>query len=176
MATAVVVGTTIGSGVFKKAQVVAENVPDFGTAALAWVLVGFLALFGGLTIAEVASLYPRAGGCYVFLREAYGRLAGFLWGWVDFWIIRSASIAALATIFSESLYDVLRDPALADRLGYSPEGPALAQTNEMYVTLAVIFGLALVNVRGVKWGGVLQLLSRWSRSAHCWPSSPCRSS
>jgi amino acid transporter len=157
MATAVVVGTTIGSGVFKKAQVVAENVPNFETAALAWILVGFLALFGGLTIAEVASLYPRAGGAYVFLREAYGRLAGFLWGWVDFWIIRSASIAALATIFSESLYDVLRDPALADRLGYSPEGPALAQTNEMYVTLAVIFGLALVNVRGVKWGGVLQL-------------------
>ena len=51
----------------------------------------------------MATLYPRAGGCYVFLREAYGRLAGFLWGWVDFWIIRSASIAALATVFSESL-------------------------------------------------------------------------
>jgi amino acid transporter len=157
MAMAVVVGTTIGSGVFKKAQVVAENVPDFGTAALAWVLVGFLALFGGLTIAEVASLYPRAGGCYVFLREAYGRLAGFLWGWVDFWIIRSASIAALATVFSESLFNVLRDPALAGRLGYSPGSPALAQANEMYVTLSVILGLALVNVRGVKWGGVLQL-------------------
>ncbi len=149
MATAVVVGTTIGSGVFKKAQKVAENVPDFNWAATAWILVGVLALLGGLTIAEVASLYPRAGGCYVFLREAYGRLAGFLWGWVDFWIIRSASIAALATIFSESLYDALR--------AYAPDDPRLTPANEVYVTLAVVFGLALVNVRGVKWGGLLQL-------------------
>jgi amino acid transporter len=157
MATAVVVGTTIGSGVFKKAQKVAESVPDFGWAAASWVLIGVLALLGGLTIAEVASLYPRAGGPYVFLREAYGRLAGFLWGWVDFWIIRSASIAALATIFSESLYTVLRDPAVAARLGYAPDSPNLTPAREVYVTLAIILGLALVNIRGVKWGGVLQL-------------------
>ncbi len=156
-ATAIVVGTTIGSGVFKKAQVVAENVPNLGFAALAWVLIGVLALLGGLTIAEVATLYPRAGGAYVFLREGYGRLAGFLWGWVEFWIIRSASIAALATIFSESLFNVLRDPALAGRLGYEPGTSALAQANEVYTTLAVILSLALVNLRGVKWGGVLQL-------------------
>jgi amino acid transporter len=157
MATAVVVGTTIGSGVFKKAQVVAANVPDFGWAAAAWVLIGVLAMLGGLTIAEVVVLYPRAGGNYVFLREAYGRLAGFLWGWVEFCIIRSASIAALATIFSESLFNVFRDPALAARLGYSAGSPALAQANEKFSTVAVILGLALVNVRGVRWGGVLQL-------------------
>jgi amino acid transporter len=156
-AMAVVVGTTIGSGVFKKAQVVAANVPDLGFTALAWVSVGGLALLGGLTIAEVASLYPLAGGPYVLLREAYGRAAGFLWGWVDFWIIRSASIAALATIFSESLFDVLRAPTVADLFGYSPSTAALAQSNEVYSTLAVIVGLTLVNVRGVRWGGVLQL-------------------
>jgi APA family basic amino acid/polyamine antiporter len=157
MATAVVVGTTIGSGVFKKAQIVSTNVPNFWWAATAWIAIGVLALLGGLSIAEVASLYPRAGGAYVFLREGYGRLAGFLWGWVEFWIIRSASIAALATIFSESLFNVLRDPALASRLGYSPDIPSLNSANEVYTTLAVIFGLALVNARGVKWGGVLQL-------------------
>jgi amino acid transporter len=156
-AIAVVVGTTIGSGVFKKAQVVAANVPNLGWTAAAWVLIGVLAMLGGLTIAEVVVLYPRAGGNYVFLREAYGRLAGFLWGWVEFCIIRSASIAALATIFSESLFNVLRDPALANRLGYSSDTPALAQGNEIYTTLAVILGLALVNVRGVQWGGLLQL-------------------
>src|SRR3954447_24768444 len=107
MATAVVVGTVIGSGVFKKPQAVAEGVPYFGLAALAWVLCGLLALLGALAYAEVATLYPRAGGNYVFLREGYGRLAGFLWGWVDFWIIRSASLAALATIFSESLASMI---------------------------------------------------------------------
>ena len=123
-ATAVVVGTTVGSGVFMKAQKVAANVPNFGWTAAAWVLIGLLALLGGLTIAEVAALYPRAGGNYVFLREAYGRLTGFLWGWVDFWIIRAASIAALATVFSTSLYNVLNDPALAARLGYTPRSGA----------------------------------------------------
>ena len=73
-----------------------------------WVLGGVLALLGALALAEVAVLFPRAGGNYVFLREGYGRMAGFLWGWVEFWIIRSASIAALATMFTESFHDVLK--------------------------------------------------------------------
>src|SRR6516225_10330904 len=91
MATAVVIGTVIGSGVFKKGRNVAEAVPEFGLAMAVWVLVGLLALFGALAIAEVAVLFPRAGGNYVFLREGYGRMWVFLWGWVEFWIIRSAS-------------------------------------------------------------------------------------
>jgi amino acid transporter len=149
MGTAVVVGTVIGSGIFKKPQVVAQSVPFFGMAALVWVLGGLLALLGALTLAEVAVLYPRAGGNYVFLREAYGRLAGFLWGWVEFWIIRGASLAALATIFTESFHDMLKEFAgpAADRLGYWPQKG---------LTVAVIMGLALVNVRGVRWGGFLQ--------------------
>src|SRR5438309_1472541 len=105
-ATAVVVGTVIGSGVFKKPQSIAESVHQFGLAALVWVLGGLLVLLGALAYAEVAVLYPRAGGNYVFLREGYGRLAGFLWGWVEFWIIPSASLAALATAFTESLNGV----------------------------------------------------------------------
>src|SRR5437879_11219652 len=109
MATAVVIGTVIGSGIFQKPQRVAENVPFFGLVALVWILGGLLALLGSLAYAEVAVLYPRAGGNYVFLREGYGRLAGFLWGWVEFWIIRSASLAALATLFCQSLHDVLRE-------------------------------------------------------------------
>src|SRR5947199_5778446 len=98
MATAVVVGTVIGSGVFKKPQAVAENLPSFGLAAVVWVAGGLLALLGSLALAEVAVLFPRAGGNYVFLREGYGRLAGFLWGWVAFWIIRADSLAALAPL------------------------------------------------------------------------------
>src|SRR5262245_15818764 len=114
MGTAVVVGTVIGSGVFKKPQVVAENVPFFGMAATIWVLGGVLALLGALALAEVAVLYPKAGGNYVFLREAYGRWAGFLWGWVEFWIIRAASLAALATVFSESLHNMLGNDAFQE--------------------------------------------------------------
>lgn len=158
MAIAVVVGTVIGSGVFKKPQVVAENVPFFGVAALVWVLGGLLALLGALSLAEVAVLYPRAGGNYVFLREGYGRLAGFLWGWVEFWIIRAASLAALATVFSESLHDVLRNPSFQRQFGLNLGTEPLSLWQQRWLTVAVILGLALVNIRGVRWGGMLQLL------------------
>src|SRR5438128_11568762 len=86
---AIVVGTVIGSGVFFKPKAIATDVPYAGLAAVVWVLGGLLAMTGALVYAEVASVLPRAGGNYVFLREGYGRLAGWLWGWVDFWMIRS---------------------------------------------------------------------------------------
>src|SRR6476646_235123 len=108
MATAIVVGTVIGSGVFKKPEAVARSVPDFFWVAVVWIVGGVLAFLGALAITEVAVLLPRAGGNYVFLREGFGRLAGFLWGWVEFWIIRAASLAALSTIFTESFHDILK--------------------------------------------------------------------
>jgi amino acid transporter len=154
MATAVVVGTVIGSGIFKKPQSVAENVPNFGCAALVWILGGLLAFLGALALAEVAVLFPRAGGNYVFLREGYGRLFGFLWGWVEFWIIRTASIAALATVFAESLHSVLR-AWYKFHDGWA--GDVFSYWEERLVTVGVITALALVNVRGVKWGGLLQV-------------------
>lgn len=143
MAAAVVVGTVIGSGVFKKAKNVAENVPDFGPAMGVWMLGGVLALFGALALAEVAVLFPKAGGNYVFLREAYGRMWGFLWGWVEFGIIRSASIAALATMFAESLNDVL--------------GKRLDADDRLGVTVGSIVFLSLVNIRGTRLGGGVQV-------------------
>jgi amino acid transporter len=153
MATAVVVGTVIGSGIFKKPAIVAENVPYFGLAALVWVLCGLLVLVGALSYAEVATLYPRAGGNYVFLREGYGRLAGFLWGWIEFWVIRGASLAALATMFTTSFAAVLREVVGPDR-----SGELLGYWPQRLLTVSVIVGLALINVRGVRWGGVVQLL------------------
>src|SRR5262245_65497033 len=157
MATAVVIGTVIGSGVFKKPQTVAENVPYFGLVAFVWVLTGLLAFLGALALAEVAVLYPKAGGNYVYLREGYGRLGGFLWGWVEFCIIRSASIAALATIFAESLHDVLRNRAIQEAFRLDLGSNPLGFWPLRLLTVAVILGLALVNVRGVRWGGYLQL-------------------
>jgi amino acid transporter len=157
MATAVVVGTVIGSGVFKKPQSVAEHVPNFGLAALTWVLGGLLVLLGALAYAEVTVILPRAGGNYVFLREAYGRLAGFLWGWVDFCIIRSASLAALATVFTESLHDVLRNESFQQAVGLPP-GTQLGFWSQRVLTVSVLLLLALVNVRGVRWGGLVQLV------------------
>ena len=157
-ATAIVVGTVIGTGVFKKSAVVAQNVPFFGVAALVWIVVGLLALLGALAIAEVAVLYPKAGGNYVFLREAYGRLWGFLFGWVEFWMIRSGSIAALATIFAESLVDVLKNPVFQERTGLNLGSDPISFWQQQWLTVAVIIGLAFVNILGVRWGGLLQLL------------------
>jgi amino acid transporter len=151
MATAVVVGTVIGSGVFKKPQAVADAVPYSGLVALVWVLGGLLALLGALSLAEVSVLYPKAGGNYVFLREGYGRPFGFLWGWVEFWIIRTASIAALANIFTENFHTVLQQ-AVGSTV------PVLDFWTLQGVTVTVIAGLAFVNVLGVRWGGGVQLL------------------
>ncbi|QDU21431.1 APC family permease [Urbifossiella limnaea] len=153
MAAAIVVGTVIGSGVFKKARNVAENVPETGLALSVWVLGGVLALLGALAYAEVATLFPRAGGNYVFLREAYGRMAGFLWGWVEFWIIRTGSIAALATMFTESFHDVLRQALYP---GQSVE--VLAFWPRQALTVLVIAALAALNARGTILGGRLQVV------------------
>jgi len=151
-ATAIVAGTVIGSGVFKKPQSIAANVPGFDLIAVVWILGGVLALLGALTLAEVTVLFPRAGGNYVFLREGYGRLAGFLWGWVEFWIIRTASIAALATIFIESLHDILRQTQ-----GATGTEEVLSFWQRQILTAGVLVALAGVNIRGVRWGGGLQL-------------------
>jgi amino acid transporter len=157
MAVAVVIGTVIGSGVFKKPQVVAENVPYFGLAALVWVLGGVLALLGGLSLAEVAVRYPRAGGNYIYLREGFGPLWGFLWGWVDFGIVKSASIAALATVFADSLVEVVTNPAVTARLSADFEATLAGPWPRVGLTAAVILLLSLINVIGVRWGGGLQL-------------------
>jgi len=154
MATAIVVGTVIGSGVFKKASVVSQNVPESGLALLAWVLVGVLTLLGALALAEVAVIVGKAGGNYAILRDAYGRWAGFLWGWVEFWIIRSGSIAALATIFTESLHDILRQLVDPQR----PDLDVLQPWARTGVTASVIAVLGLVNARGTRLGGGLQVV------------------
>jgi APA family basic amino acid/polyamine antiporter len=148
-ATAIVVGTVIGSGVFKKASVVSTKLPEFGPAMLAWILVGFLTLIGALILAEVVVIVGKAGGNYAILREAYGEWAGFLWGWVEFWIIRTGSIAALATIFSASLLDILGK--------FNPD-QALGDEAKVIVTCLTIAVLGLVNGRGTNWGGGLQIL------------------
>jgi amino acid transporter len=150
---AVIVGSVIGSGVFKKPQEVAQNVPHFEWAAAAWILGGVLALLGALALAELGAMMPRAGGNYVFLKEAYGPLWGFLWGWIEFWIVRTGSIAALATIFSESLHEILK-----------AEYP-LDPWQQRFTTASVIALLSLVNAAGVRWGGLVQNLTTWLKVA-----------
>jgi basic amino acid/polyamine antiporter, APA family len=152
MATAIIVGVVIGSGIFKKPAQVAETVPETGLALFAWVLCGILTLMGALVIAEIATLYPRAGGVYVFLTEAFGRWAGFLWGWVEFWIIRSASIAALSTMLIEQLHDVCRHLR-----GMQLHETMFSKELQVAMTVTLIAVIALVNARGTRLAGMLQM-------------------
>lgn len=102
-ATAVLVGTTIGSGIFRVPAGVAATLGDPGPILLAWVLGGVLALCGALTLAELAAALPRSGGVFAFILEGFGPLPAFLFGWAELAVIRAAALGAISTIFAEYL-------------------------------------------------------------------------
>ena len=84
---------------FVQASELTEHVPRIWAVLLAWSVSGVLTLFGALACAELASAFPRTGGVYVFLKETYSPVVGFLWGWAMFWVMHSGIIAAMATVF-----------------------------------------------------------------------------
>ncbi|MCA9685685.1 MAG: amino acid permease, partial [Myxococcales bacterium] len=90
-AVAVLVGSTIGSGIFRSPAVVAADIDQFLPFVLAWVLGGLVALAGALTFAELGGMFPRTGGIYVYIREAFGPLPAFLFGWAELLILRPAA-------------------------------------------------------------------------------------
>src|SRR5262245_41430377 len=99
-ALCVVVGSTIGSGIFLVPAVVAKDARSMSAIVVLWIVGGLFSLAGALTLAELGAMLPRAGGPYVYLREAYGRLPAFLFGWTEFLIIRAGSVATLAAAFA----------------------------------------------------------------------------
>ena len=99
-AAAIVIGDVIGTGVFLKARVMTCNVGTPGLVVTVWVVAGLLSLAGALTYAELAAMMPRAGGEYVFIRQAYGRLPSFLYGWTRFFVASTGGIAGLAAGFA----------------------------------------------------------------------------
>lgn len=146
-ALCVLVGSVIGSGIFIVPARVAQQVPGMGAIALAWVVGGVFCLAGALTLSELAAMLPQAGGQYVYLREAYGRLPAFLFGWTEFLIIRAGSMATLAAAFALYFAQVAPAPG-----GWNP---LVWQTSAAVVAIAVV---AAVNVVGTKWGGRLQVV------------------
>jgi len=101
--TLITVGSVIGTGIFLVSGDIVRAAPHAGLLLLVWLVGGLLSLAGALTYAELGAMYPRAGGIYVYLREAYGPLPGFLYGWASFLVIMSGGIAALAVGFAEYL-------------------------------------------------------------------------
>jgi APA family basic amino acid/polyamine antiporter len=139
----IVVGTTIGSGIFITPAKIAENVGPFGFGAIlgVWVICGLLSLAGALVYAELAAMFPRAGGQYVYLREAYGPLWGFLYGWMEFWVARAGSCAALGVAFAR--YAAVFTGGEGDWA-------------QRWTAFLVVVILTCVNYAGVRWGGTVQ--------------------
>ena len=102
-AVAVLIGSTIGSGIFRVPASVAERLQSPGPVLLAWVIGGVIALFGALTLAELAGALPRSGGVFAYILEAFGPMPAFLFGWSELTVIRASALGAIATIFAEYL-------------------------------------------------------------------------
>ena len=139
-AIGVVVGTTIGSGIFRVPSVVAAETGSVAGIATVWILGGVLSLFGALTLAELATLHPRSGGIYVFLREAYGPRIAFLFGWTQLVLIRPSALGAIALIFAEYLGDFV---------------PMSAGGVRVAAALAIV-AIGAVNMRSVSWGATFE--------------------
>lgn len=145
-AVAMVVGSIIGSGIFLKVGVAATELKTFGPIISVWIILGLVTLCAALALAELAAMMPNAGGPYLYLREAYGRLPAFLWGWTEFWVIRTGSLGALSAGTVIYLNSAIKHKY---PLSHSMQG-ALA------VTLILV--LTAVNWRSTRWGASVQNL------------------
>jgi amino acid transporter len=143
--TALIVGITIGSGIFRKPQTLAGLVPDARIILALWVGFGLVSLCGALALAELSSMLPRTGGAYVFVHAAYGEAAAFVFGWLYLLVSTPAAIGALATFFAELLLGLL---------GRGPQ--ALPPWAIPAVASAAITVLVVANVLGARLGAAIQ--------------------
>ncbi len=159
-AASIVVGTVIGSGIFLVPKAMVLQVGSVEMVGLVWVVGGLLSLFGALTYAELAAALPEAGGEYVYLREAYGPLWSFVYGWTQTWVAKSGSIATLATGFFYYLtnfHPELNAVAYTVPLPIGPGGAPLELRYGQFLAMALILCLAGVNYFGVRIGGGVQV-------------------
>jgi APA family basic amino acid/polyamine antiporter len=142
-AVAVLIGSTIGSGIFRVPATVAERIGYPGPALLAWVIGGLIALFGALTLAELAGALPRSGGVFAYILESFGPLPAFLFGWSELTVIRASALGAIATIFAEYLGR------------FMPLSPLQVR----WIAAAAIVAVAFLNYLGVNRAAILMNLA-----------------
>ena len=160
-AVSVNVANIIGTGVFLKARVMTCNVETPGRALAVWIFAGLLSLAGALTYAELLAMMPRAAGEYGIVRDAYGRPLGFIYGWTQFLIARTASAAALAVGFAIFLNDFLGGSLRHVYLTYTlPGGHTLSFGRLQLVALGAIVITTVINCAAVSFsGGVASVLT-----------------
>ncbi len=160
-AISIVIGTVIGSGIFRVPQTMTQTAGSVSMVFIVWIVGGILTMAGALTYAELASMLPGAGGEYVYLTEAYGPIWGFLYGWTQMWVAKSGSIATLATAFFEysgNFWPELERVFFQIPLPLGEHGAPLNVSYGQIFAIVVILVLGVVNYFGVRTGGNLQIV------------------
>jgi APA family basic amino acid/polyamine antiporter len=167
-ASMIVVGSMIGSGIFITSAESARLVGAPGWLLVAWALAGVLTITGALCCAELAAMMPRAGGQYVFLREAYGPAAGFLFGWSLLLVIQTGTIAAVAVAFARFM-GVLAPQISESNYIIAPThlffGYAISLSTAQLVAIVLILLLTISNTRGLKTGKLIQNTFTFTKTA-----------
>ena len=169
-ATMIVVGSMIGSGIFITSAESARLNGAPGWLLLAWTIAGLLTITGALCCSELATMMPRAGGVYVFFREAYGPAMGFLYGWTLFLVIQTGTIAAVAIAFGKFL-GVFVPAVSAENYLFTSEpviiggGYAISLSTQQLVAITLIMLLTWTNTRGLKLGTLVQNTFTFAKTA-----------
>src|SRR5437016_4455064 len=157
--TMVVVGSMIGSGIFLVSADMARTIGSAGWLLAAWLLTGVLTVVGALSYGELAAMMPRAGGQYVYLREAFSPLWGFLYGWTLFMVIQTGTIAAVSVGFARYfgvLWPWLREDHYLVAPVHLTSGYALSLSTTQLVAILLIALLTWTNTRGLEYGRIVQ--------------------
>src|SRR5216683_518093 len=157
--TMIVVGSMIGSGIFIVAADISRQTGSAGGLLLTWILTGVLTISAALSYGELAALFPHAGGQYVYLREAYSPLWGFLYGWTLFLVIQTGTIAAVAVAFARYLGVLV--PTISPTNWIVPPidlpaGLALSLSTQQLIAILLIVLLTFINTRGLQVGKIIQ--------------------
>src|SRR5437773_2098183 len=167
-ASMIVIGSMIGSGIFITSAESARLTGAPGWLLLAWAVAGLMTITGALCCSELATMMPRAGGVYVFLREAYGPSLGFLFGWTLFLVIQTGTIAAVAIAFAKFV-GVFARAIATDHYLVGPinlaGGYAISLSTEQLVAVALILLLTWTNTRGLETGKFVQNTFTFAKTA-----------
>ena len=169
-ATMIVIGSMIGSGIFITSAETARLSGAPGWLLLAWTIAGLLTITGALCCAELATMMPRAGGVYVFFREAYGPATGFLYGWTLFLVIQTGTIAAVAIAFAK-FFGVFVPGISPDNYLFTEKpiplggGYALSLSTQQLTAILLIALLTWTNTRGLKLGTIVQNTFTFAKTA-----------
>jgi len=154
-ATMLVAGSMIGSGIFIVSAEVARSVGSAGALLLMWVLAGVVTLIAAMSYGELSGMFPKAGGQYVYLREAYNPFVAFLFGWTQFGVIQTGTIAAVAVAFAK--FTAYLIPAVSEQ-NIVWAGAGLKISGAQLLAIVSIISLTYINSRGVKNGKIIQTI------------------